>query len=144
MFCRHHRRWVAEKLGPEARKNELEFTKKILSVDAKHYHAWSHRQVCFSHCPHESKMLTILAIAHQSEAQFNYLRLNKKFLLFLCGQWVLQALGGWEDELNYCTELLKEDIFNNSAWNQVWNYGTCWQHVATNVQHGLYDCCLTS
>ncbi|RZB84364.1 protein farnesyltransferase/geranylgeranyltransferase type-1 subunit alpha-like isoform X1 [Glycine soja] len=72
----HHRRWVAEKLGPEARKNELEFTKKILSVDAKHYHAWSHRQ------------------------------------------WVLQALGGWEDELNYCTELLKEDIFNNSAWNQ--------------------------
>ncbi|RDX64853.1 Protein farnesyltransferase/geranylgeranyltransferase type-1 subunit alpha [Mucuna pruriens] len=72
----HHRRWVAEKLGPEARNNELEFTKKILSIDAKHYHAWSHRQ------------------------------------------WVLQVLGGWEDELNYCTELLEEDIFNNSAWNQ--------------------------
>ncbi|KAI5413592.1 hypothetical protein KIW84_057962 [Lathyrus oleraceus] len=73
---RHHRRWVAEKLGPEARNSELEFTKKILSVDAKHYHAWSHRQ------------------------------------------WVLQNLGGWEDELSYCSELLAEDIFNNSAWNQ--------------------------
>lgn len=34
-------------------------------------------------------------------------------------QWVLQALGGWEDELAYCTELLDDDIFNNSAWNQV-------------------------
>ena len=45
--CRHHRRWVAEKLGPEARNAELDFTKKILSVDAKHYHAWSHRQVLF-------------------------------------------------------------------------------------------------
>jgi len=43
----------------------------------------------------------------------------------LRGQWALQALGGWEDELNYCSELLEEDIFNNSAWNQVCNYVTC-------------------
>jgi len=47
-------------------------------------------------------------------------------LLLLCGQWVLQALGGWEDELNYCSELLEQDIFNNSAWNQVCNYVTCY------------------
>ncbi|KAL6503818.1 hypothetical protein OROGR_025741 [Orobanche gracilis] len=33
-------------------------------------------------------------------------------------QWVLQALGGWEEELAYCDELLVDDIFNNSAWNQ--------------------------
>lgn len=44
-FCRHHRRWVAEKLGSEAIIGELEFTKKIFSNDAKNYHAWSHRQV---------------------------------------------------------------------------------------------------
>ncbi|KAK9288357.1 hypothetical protein L1049_016810 [Liquidambar formosana] len=75
-FCRHHRRWVAEKLGADATSKELEFTKKILSLDAKNYHAWSHRQ------------------------------------------WVLQALGGWEDELDYCRQLLEDDIFNNSAWNQ--------------------------
>jgi len=49
---------------------------KILALDAKNYHAWSHRQ------------------------------------------WVLQALGGWESELQYCNQLLEEDIFNNSAWNQ--------------------------
>lgn len=36
-------------------------------------------------------------------------------------QWVLQALGGWEDELDYCHKLLEEDVFNNSAWNQVSN-----------------------
>lgn len=34
-------------------------------------------------------------------------------------QWILQALGGWEEELDYCNQLLEEDIFNNSAWNQV-------------------------
>uniref|UniRef100_A0A2N9IQI4 Protein farnesyltransferase/geranylgeranyltransferase type-1 subunit alpha n=1 Tax=Fagus sylvatica TaxID=28930 RepID=A0A2N9IQI4_FAGSY len=70
------RRWVAEKLGTDAASKELEFTKKILSIDAKHYHAWSHRQ------------------------------------------WVLLTLGGWKNELDYCWELLKDDIFNNSAWNQ--------------------------
>lgn len=37
-------------------------------------------------------------------------------------QWVLQALGGWEDELDYCQQLLEDDIFNNSAWNQVLHY----------------------
>lgn len=34
-------------------------------------------------------------------------------------QWVLKELGGWENELDYCRELLEEDVFNNSAWNQV-------------------------
>lgn len=34
-------------------------------------------------------------------------------------QWVLQSLGGWEDELEYCCKLLEDDVFNNSAWNQV-------------------------
>lgn len=34
-------------------------------------------------------------------------------------QWTLRALGGWEDELDYCHELLEADVFNNSAWNQV-------------------------
>ncbi|XP_026400591.1 protein farnesyltransferase/geranylgeranyltransferase type-1 subunit alpha-like [Papaver somniferum] len=34
-------------------------------------------------------------------------------------QWVFQALGGWEGELDYCHQLLEDDIFNNSAWNQI-------------------------
>jgi hypothetical protein len=40
-------------------------------------------------------------------------------------QWVLQALGGWDDELDYCRELLEEDVFNNSAWNQVLRVRCC-------------------
>ncbi|KAE8709757.1 Protein farnesyltransferase/geranylgeranyltransferase type-1 subunit alpha [Hibiscus syriacus] len=72
----HHRRWVVERLGTNARAKELHLIKSILSLDVKNYHAWSHRQ------------------------------------------WVLQALGGWEDEFDYCRQLLEEDIFNNSAWNQ--------------------------
>lgn len=44
-FLRHHKRWLAEKLGPDIANKEHEFTRKILSMDAKNYHAWSHRQV---------------------------------------------------------------------------------------------------
>lgn len=33
-------------------------------------------------------------------------------------QWVLQELGGWEGELDFCSRLLEKDVYNNSAWNQ--------------------------
>ncbi|KAJ4901087.1 hypothetical protein Rs2_15038 [Raphanus sativus] len=36
--------------------------------------------------------------------------------------WALQALGGWENELDYCQELLEADVFNNFAWNQRQTY----------------------
>ncbi|KAF3772966.1 farnesyltransferase/geranylgeranyltransferase type-1 subunit alpha protein [Nymphaea thermarum] len=28
-------------------------------------------------------------------------------------------LGGWKNELDYCHQLLEDDVFNNSAWNQI-------------------------
>ncbi|KAI4370402.1 hypothetical protein MLD38_018757 [Melastoma candidum] len=78
---KHHWRWVAEKLGSEAVSRDLDFTRNIFLIDAKNYHAWSHRQICG----------------------------------------FLQNLGGWEYELDYCAQLLDEDVFNNSAWNQAWS-----------------------
>jgi hypothetical protein len=48
---RHHKRWLAEKLGPGVANKEHEFTMKILDIDAQNYHAWSHRQVCIMHIP---------------------------------------------------------------------------------------------
>lgn len=50
-WCRHHRRWVVQKLGKDAVYKELEFTESALEDDAKNYHAWSHRQVCLLHSP---------------------------------------------------------------------------------------------
>jgi len=49
-ITRHHKRWLAEKLGPDIANNEHEFTMKILAIDAKNYHAWSHRQVSVPIC----------------------------------------------------------------------------------------------
>jgi hypothetical protein len=58
------------------------------------------------------------------EYQENCVPLMIVLLQFL--QWVLQTLGGWEAELQYCDQLLREDVFNNSVWNQV-------SHLASQI-----------
>lgn len=39
-------------------------------------------------------------------------------LVVLCRQWVLQQFDLFGKELDYVDKLLKEDMRNNSAWNQ--------------------------
>lgn len=34
-------------------------------------------------------------------------------------QWVLKTFNLWNGELDYIEQLLKDDVRNNSAWNQV-------------------------
>lgn len=50
---------------------------------------------------------------------FDALIWKSMFMYIVFMQWVLKTLGGWEEELEYCDQLLTEDVFNNSAWNQV-------------------------
>lgn len=57
-------------------------------------------------------------------------------------QWALQVLENWEWELDYCSELLKKDPANNSAWNQVcavhctrWR----WSHLVEVYFRGTED-----
>lgn len=35
-----------------------------------------------------------------------------------CRQWVLMEFGLWDGELDYVSQLITEDVRNNSAWNQ--------------------------
>jgi protein farnesyltransferase/geranylgeranyltransferase type-1 subunit alpha len=41
-LCRQHRRWIVTNLNDHSQ--ELQHTEEILQLDAKNYHAWSHRQ----------------------------------------------------------------------------------------------------
>ncbi|XP_061367281.1 protein farnesyltransferase/geranylgeranyltransferase type-1 subunit alpha [Gastrolobium bilobum] len=107
----HFRRLLLESLKVDLH-SELEFVEGIASGNSKNYQIWHHRRW--------------VAEKLGPEARNNELEFTKKILsidakhyhAWSHRQWVLQALGGWEDELNYCTELLETDIFNNSAWNQ--------------------------
>eukprot|EP00850_Spirogloea_muscicola_P017415 SM000149S01350 [mRNA] locus=s149:287917:289789:+ [translate_table: standard] len=84
----YHRRWVACRLGQGAAQHELDFTRDVLALDAKNYHAWL------------VKLRPIIPDRRATK------------------QWVLRELGGWEGELEFCSELLLDDVRNNSAWNQ--------------------------
>ncbi|KAK7272016.1 hypothetical protein RJT34_28349 [Clitoria ternatea] len=107
----HFRRLLLESLKVDLRE-ELGFVERIATDNSKNYQIWHHRRW--------------VAEKLGPDARSNELEFTKKILsvdakhyhAWSHRQWVLQALGGWEDELNYCTELLEEDIFNNSAWNQ--------------------------
>lgn len=107
----HFRRVVLEALNADLHE-ELDFVENVAKENSKNYQIWHHRRW--------------LAGKLGTDARFKELEFTKKILsldakhyhAWSHRQWVLQALGGWEDELEYCHQLLTDDVFNNSAWNQ--------------------------
>ncbi|KAI3934864.1 hypothetical protein MKX01_027989 [Papaver californicum] len=107
----HFRRLVLESLGADLRE-ELEFIEGIAKSNSKNYQIWHHRRWV-------AEKLGTEATAIELEFTKRILFPDaKNYHAWSHRQWVLQALGGWEGELNYCHQLLEDDIFNNSAWNQ--------------------------
>ncbi|KAF6162178.1 hypothetical protein GIB67_008307, partial [Kingdonia uniflora] len=108
----HFRRLILEALGVDLR-DELAFVDNLAKSKAKNYQIWHHRRWI-------AEKLGTEAADRELEFTKNILSLDSKnYHAWSHRQWVLQALGGWADELNYCHQLLEEDVFNNSAWNQV-------------------------
>ncbi|XP_059433895.1 protein farnesyltransferase/geranylgeranyltransferase type-1 subunit alpha-like [Corylus avellana] len=107
----HFRRLILEALDGDLH-DELGFTENIAKSNSKNYQIWHHRRW--------------VAVKLGTDATSKELEFTKKILTLDAKnyhawshrQWVVQALGGWDDELHYCWQLLEEDIFNNSAWNQ--------------------------
>ncbi|XP_027183425.1 protein farnesyltransferase/geranylgeranyltransferase type-1 subunit alpha-like [Coffea eugenioides] len=105
------RRLVLEALNADMNK-ELDFVDGIVEGNSKNYQIWHHRRWVAENLGTD---------ASTRELEFTKKILSKDakhYHAWSHGQWVLQALGGWKDELTYCELLLKDDIFNNSAWNQ--------------------------
>ncbi|XP_071712994.1 protein farnesyltransferase/geranylgeranyltransferase type-1 subunit alpha [Rutidosis leptorrhynchoides] len=105
------RRLTLEALNSDLH-DELEFVENLASVNSKNYQLWHHRRWV-------AEKLGTEAVTRELEFTKNiFLKDAKNYHAWSHRQWVLQTLGGWEHELAYCDELLKDDIFNNSAWNQ--------------------------
>ncbi|CAL5073357.1 unnamed protein product [Urochloa decumbens] len=107
----HFRRLILEALGSDLLE-ERDFVEKIAECNPKNYQIWHHKRWLaeklgpgVANKEHEFTM-KILAIDAKNYHAWSH------------RQWVLQTLGGWESELQYCNQLLEEDVFNNSAWNQ--------------------------
>ncbi|CAM0952397.1 unnamed protein product [Alopecurus aequalis] len=107
----HFRRVVLEALEADL-VQEMMFVDKIAESNPKNYQVWHHKRWLAEKLGPE---------VANSEHEFTRKILYgdaKNYHAWSHRQWVLQALGGWESELQYCSQLLEEDIFNNSAWNQ--------------------------
>ncbi|GAA6024317.1 hypothetical protein JCM11491_005984 [Sporobolomyces phaffii] len=88
-----HRRTIVLALDDPSR--ELDFTAKALSFDAKNYHTWAYRQFILCHFYSDAET--------PSPSESSMKEERDKV---------------WRDELAFVERLLKEDIRNNSAWNQ--------------------------
>ncbi|KAM3276711.1 hypothetical protein ACQJBY_044856 [Aegilops geniculata] len=107
----HFRRVVLEALDADLLL-EMHFVDQIAESNPKNYQVWHHKRWLAE---------KIGPDAANSEHDFTRKILAmdaKNYHAWSHRQWVLQALGGWESELRYCNQLLEEDVFNNSAWNQ--------------------------
>ena len=45
---------------------------------------------------------------------------NKNYHAWAHRQWAITHFGLWEGELEFTDAMIKEDLRNNSAWNQRW------------------------
>jgi protein farnesyltransferase/geranylgeranyltransferase type-1 subunit alpha len=106
----YHRRAMLDQLPPAeflklAKDLELEYVNAVLRVDAKNYHAWSHRQWVIS--------IMVESASAESTSNFNgddsEIDPRKHFVICL-----------WNAELIWVEQVLEEDIRNNSAWNYRW------------------------
>ncbi|KAF2300203.1 hypothetical protein GH714_010672 [Hevea brasiliensis] len=114
-------RWrlVLEALNADL-DEELDYVERIAKKNSKNYQIWHHRRWV------SEKLGLMLQLRNFSlPGRFFPLMLKiimpgptGRLVVLLLLPWVLQALGGWEDELDYCGQLLEDDVFNNSAWNQ--------------------------
>ncbi|KAK4375712.1 hypothetical protein RND71_006389 [Anisodus tanguticus] len=105
------RRVVLEAVGVDLHE-ELKFVDCIAGENTKNYQIWHHRRWL-------AEKLGAVAVTNELEFTKKIFSQDaKNYHAWSHRQWVLQALGGWEDELAYCHQLLEDDIYNNSAWNQ--------------------------
>ncbi|KAG2263331.1 hypothetical protein Bca52824_070410 [Brassica carinata] len=112
---RHHRRWVAEKLGPDVAEKELEFTRRVLSLDAKHYHAWSHRQWALLALGGWENELDYCHELLEADV-FNNSAWNQRHYVITRSP----SLGGLkamrESEVSYTTDAILANPGNESSW----------------------------
>uniref|UniRef100_A0A5B7BTJ9 Protein farnesyltransferase/geranylgeranyltransferase type-1 subunit alpha n=1 Tax=Davidia involucrata TaxID=16924 RepID=A0A5B7BTJ9_DAVIN len=105
------RRLILEALNVDLH-DELDFVDRFANNNSKNYQIWHHRRWVV-------EKLGTDAMNNELEFTKKVFYLDaKNYHAWSHRQWVLQALGGWEDELAYCQQLIEDDIFNNSAWNQ--------------------------
>lgn len=146
VVCRHFRRRCLVELNKDL-DEELAFIEAQARVTAKNYQLWYHRRVVVERSGKATREFAFTASVFEEDA--------KNYHAWAHRQWVLKKFGEWEGELavvdcewfgpvgalalaltrnGFFAAMLKDDVRNNSAWNQRW-------FVIQNTTGVCYACC---
>lgn len=112
IFLRSFRRKILFSLK-KSLDEELEFIQAFTIETPKNYQLWQHRQIIVE------RMASVEVAANDLEATKFQLSLDAKNIhCWQYRQWLLRHFGlPIDSELEYTETLLKNDVYNNSAWN---------------------------
>lgn len=93
-------------------KAELEWARAFSSVNPKNYQVWHHRSCLLLALEKPVDELDLLLA--------DFLQEPKNYHAWQYRQWILQRFGSGdnvEEELRFVDEMIRIDVYNNSAWN---------------------------
>ena len=98
--------------------DELRYSAEVARENPKNYQIWYHRRALVEKIGVEAAAdeLALISTALRDDAK-NYHAWSNRL-------WVLKTYDLWAGELDFCTALLDADVYNNSAWNHLYQVKT--------------------
>lgn len=109
IVCRRYRRYIVQTLELDL-EEELNWARSFVASRPKNYQVWHHR----------SCLIELLndPLDELDQMIKDFTLEPKNYHAWLYRQWLIQRFGGsLQDELKLVDELLRVDVYNNSAWN---------------------------
>eukprot|EP00878_Enallax_costatus_P012747 GHUV01013311.1.p1 GENE.GHUV01013311.1~~GHUV01013311.1.p1 ORF type:complete len:222 (+),score=64.47 GHUV01013311.1:601-1266(+) len=91
---------------------EYAFTKQVADESAKNYQLWNHRRKLAKALGADSTEAELRFCTDAVDAD------SKNYHAWAHRQVVVAAAGTWQQEMQYVEQLIRQDVRNNSAWNQ--------------------------
>ena len=98
--------------------DELRYSAEVARENPKNYQIWYHRRALVEKIGVKAAAdeLALISTALRDDAK-NYHAWSNRL-------WVLKTYDMWAGELEFCTALLDADVYNNSAWNHLYQVKT--------------------
>ena len=110
--------WALASNDASILNDELRYSAEVARENPKNYQIWYHRRALVEKIGVKAAAdeLALISTALRDDAK-NYHAWSNRL-------WVLKTYDMWAGELEFCTALLDADVYNNSAWNHLYQVKT--------------------
>ncbi|KAI3420965.1 hypothetical protein GPALN_014592 [Globodera pallida] len=121
-----YRRAILRALNKDV-ENELRYCEEVILDNPKNYQVWHHRKALVDESGIYGAELSFIAQQLQEE--------TKNYHAWQHRQWVVERFGLFsQQEMDFSTVCLFEDVYNNSAWNYRYFIGAQLSDCFTNAE----------